>query len=420
MADEKDPNQMSDADFLKLSEEEAMAMFSGSEGNENDQQVTQNENPDADNLGSDSLESGNGNELDASQSGSDTDASLSNGEENLQGNNSLEGGQQVETPDPEKKDDTQEGAKPDANSGEKGKKTEQGDFKLPQGVTAEIVTKALSFYAKISQPIKADGKEFTVRSEDDLVRLIQQGVNYSRRMNELKPAKDLHRMLKEQNLLDPAKLNLLIDVAKGDKNAIVKLLKDHNVDPMDLDTSGESKYQAKNYEGNPQDNAFRDALESAISTDEGQFVVSQIHKNWDAASKNRLRENPSILGNLLEMQRDGVYAQIVSELEYQRSIGYLTDIPYLQAFDQVGLAMKNAGVFNRKQPVPGAGQMGQLQSNTQQPIASGARKATAPKAVPTPHLSSAPVSKTPVASSNGGQNYDALSDDEFLKLRPPV
>ena len=420
MADEKDPNQLSDADFLKLSEEEAMAMFSGSEENKDDQQVAQNENPDADNLGSDSLESGSGNEPDASQSGSDTDASLSNGEEDLQGNDSLEGGQQVETPDPEKKDDTQEGVKPDANSGEKGKKVEQGDFKLPQGVTAETVTKALSFYAKISQPIKADGKEFTVRSEDDLVRLIQQGVNYSRRMNELKPAKDLHRMLKEQNLLDPAKLNLLIDVAKGDKNAIVQLLKDHNVDPMDLDTSSESKYQAKNYEGNPQDNAFRDALESAISTDEGQFVVSQIHKNWDAASKNRLRENPSILGNLLEMQRDGVYAQIVSELEYQRSIGYLTDVPYLQAFDQVGLAMKNAGVLNRKQPVPGAGQMGQLQSNTQQPIASGARKATAPKAVPTPHLSSASVSKTPVASSNGGQNYDTLSDEEFLKLRPPV
>ena len=90
--------------------------------------------------------------------------------------------------------------------------------------------------------------------------------------------------------------------------------------------------------------------------------------------------------------------------------------PFLEAYDRVGKAMNDAGAFNdinTKTEEPG------LQIR-QQPIASGTRKAaTAPKKpAPNPHLSSAPASKS---SSPAPQKpeFNALSDEDFLKMPPP-
>lgn len=426
MADEtKDFDNMSDEDFLKLSEEDAAQAIETQtppQEEEEDQNEDENQNQD------DQSGSGDESSSDDDESGESNDGSIpnANGSEE-KSNDSTQGNQDPLAGAGKAPQNAQpkSGEQPAANTGEKGKKPEQkaGDFKLPDGVTGEQVTTALDFYSKITAPFKADGKDFSVRSVDDAIRLMQQGVNYSRRMQELKPMKNLHRVLQDHGLTDMNKISFLIDVSKGDKTAITKLLKDNNLDPMDLDISADSGYQAKSYAGNPQDNAFRDALENTISTPDGQALVGDIHKSWDDSSKARLRENPGILGNLMDMKQSGVYDKIVAELNYQRGLGYLTDVPYLQAFDQVGEAMKNAGVFNKApQPAPAAAPMGHLQSNTQQqvqPVASGARKVTAPKnTAPNPHLSSTPPSKQ-TNTGNGNVNFDSMSDEDFLKMAPP-
>lgn len=330
---------------------------------------------------------------------------------------------------PENKPKSDETSKDDEKTGDpkakakaKAEETPGEVVKLPEGLTPELAIQAKSFMDTVTATFKADGKDFSVRSAEDAVRLMQQGVNYSRRMHEMKPMKALNRMLADHGLNDTQKLSFLIDVSKGDKTAITKLLKDSNLDPMDLDTSGEIGYQAKSYAGNPQDNAFRDALDNTIATPEGQALVSDIHQNWDAESKDQLRKNPSILGNLTQMKQSGVYSKIVDELNYQKSMGYLTDAPFLQAFDQVGEAMKNAGVLgNQPQPAQAA-PLGQLQGNTQnqgQPVATGARKVPASKKPdPNPHLSSAHPSSSATTSKEA--DFDKLSDEDFLKMPPPT
>src|SRR6056297_253603 len=293
--------------------------------------------------------------------------------------NTEENGEQSGS-DPEEKE---ENADPEVK--DKGKETpaKAGYYKLPEGTDTAKVDAALGFYETMMKPFKADGKDFTVRTAEDAVRLMQQGVNYSRRMQEIKPMKALNRMLTDHELNDPAKLNFLIDLSKGDKNAITQLLKSHKIDPMDLDTEKETRYQARNYQGDPQDNDFRDALDTALTTPEGQALVSHIHADWDRQSKAKLRENPAIIGNLSEMKASGVYDKVVDELTYQKSMGYLVGTPFLQAFDQVGEAMKNAGVFgSTENPAQnGDNSMAPLQNNqrqdptpSNQPVASGARK----------------------------------------------
>lgn len=298
---------------------------------------------------------------------------------------------------------------------------ESKSFDLPEGVTAETVTSALAFYDQISKPFKADGKDFTVRSPEDAIRLMQKGLNYSRRMGEIKPMRQIHRMLQDHGLTDQTKLNHLIDLSKGDKDAITALLKSHKIDPMDLDVEKDSGYQANNYAGNTEDNTFRDALDDTITTPEGQALVTHINQDWDRQSKAKLRENPAILGNLTQMKQSGVYDKVVEELTYQRSIGYLTGIPFLQAFDQVGEAMKNAGVFDSPNPANGNPNMGDLKSTPQgQPVASGVRKPQGQKKPEAnPHLSSTPPSRQTNQQPAAEPDYDTMSDEDFLKMPPP-
>ncbi len=294
---------------------------------------------------------------------------------------------------------------------------------VPEGIDQTQVDTALGFYQKITAPIKADGREFQVRSPEDAIRLIQQGVNYSRRMGELKPMKHLNRMLTDHNLNDPQKLSYLIDLSKGNKTAIEKLLKDNNIDTLDLDIESEKKYQANNYAGNTQDNAFRDALDNTMQMPEGQDLIMEVQRDWDEVSKERLKQDPSILGNLTQMRQSGVYSKVVNELEYQRSLGYLTEVPFLQAFDQVGEAMAKNGVFDStEQPAAKSGNsMAPLQAQPAQntPLASGPRKVTAPKkAKPNPHLSSTPPSQQQQVQETE-PSYDTMSDEDFLKMAPP-
>lgn len=431
-----DFDNMSDEDFMKLDPED----FSGnveagettltSEENDESAQVSNNEDtPDTpesiDPPLDDSVldESGGGNDPSASEQ-LEEEEELGQDPMSGQGeteNDEVSSGEQPET-DPE-----EEGKTPDPDPEDlKGKETpaKAGYYKMPDGMDTAKIDEALGFFKTITAPFKADGKDFSVRSPEDAIRLMQQGVNYSRRMQEIKPMKQLNRMLVDHGLDKTDQLNFLIDLSKGDKAAITQLLKSHNIDPMDLDVEKDSGYQARSYQGNPQDHEFRDALDMALTTPEGQALVSHIHKDWDTQSKARLREDPTIIGTLQNFKASGVYDQVVEELRYQQSIGYLQGVPFLQAFDQVGEAMKKAGVLGPKQNPAQAGvdsmaplNSGQLQNR---PVATGARKPqVSEKPVANPHLSSTPPSKQSRSTGSTSVDFDKMSDEEFMKIPPP-
>ena len=256
-----------------------------------------------------------------------------------------------------------------------------------------------------------------VRSPEDVIRLMQMGVNYSRRMQEMKPLRAQDQMLKSNGLNDPEKLNFLIDLSKGNKDAIKKLLQDHKIDPVDIDTTADDKpYQANNYAGDPKDLAFDDAIKETMAAEGGRELISDINRDWDAVSKEALRDQPAIFQNILAQKSSGVYSKIKEELKYQRTMGFLTDVPFLQAYHQVGEAMQNAGVFGPTTT--------QDQPTTRKVVGAGTRKAALKPNTeqPTPNVSSATPPRSAPANA-GGQHaepdYSAMSDEEFKKLAPP-
>lgn len=267
------------------------------------------------------------------------------------------------------------------------------------------------FMAKILAPFTADGKEVTVRTAEDAIRLMQMGTNYSRRMAEMKPLRIQDQMLKD-NGLDSTKLNFLIDVSKGKPEAIQKLLKDHNIDPIDIDTAGDpSTYQATDYQGDVVQLDFKDAIAATMAAPGGKELINDINNGWDDKSKEALRDQPEIFENILAQKSSGVYAKINKELEYQRTMGFLKNVPFLQAYHEVGAAMQKQKVFD---PVP------EVQVPAKVVVATGPRKVAKPSS-PTPNVLTATPPR-PIPSSGGNDNspdYSTLSDVEFLKLAPP-
>jgi hypothetical protein len=283
---------------------------------------------------------------------------------------------------------------------------------------AVIQAAALDFYNKVTAPFKADGKDLQIRSPEDAVRLMQMGVNYSRRMQEMKPLRAQNEMLKAQGLDDPVKLNFMIDVMKGKPEAIQKLLKDSKIDPIDIDVSKDVPYKPDNYQVDPKTMAFREAIETTLAAEGGSELIKEINSSWDDTSKEALRDQPAIFQNLLDQKKSGVYVKIKKELDYQRTMGFLTDVPFVQAYHQVGEAMQKAGVFGPNlTPKPKT----QVQSQVQ-PLDTGTRKAAQIPVAPAPNLSS--TQQPRATPSNGGSqtsqpDYWAMSDEDFLKLKPP-
>lgn len=276
---------------------------------------------------------------------------------------------------------------------------------------------AMDFFKKVTAPFKADGKDIQVRSPEDAVRLMQMGVNYGRRMHEMKPMRAQAEMLKSVGLDDPVKLNHMIEVMKGKPEAIQKLLKDAKIDPIDIDVTKPSDYKPMDHAVDPKTMAFREAIESTLNQEGGSELIRDINTTWDDTSKEALKDQPVIFQNLLEQKRSGIYEKVKTELNYQRTLGYLVGVPFVQAYHQVATAMQKAGVFDQVKPK-------QNQVQSQQPLDTGTRKAvTQTPGTPAPNLSSTQQPRA-VPSPTGGQlkqepDYWAMTDEEFLKLKPP-
>lgn len=304
-----------------------------------------------------------------------------------------------------------EGGKPEAEGDPKPEAKKAPDAKQA------VDPAAADFMTKVTAPFKADGREMRARTAEDVIRLMQMGANYSRKMQELKPLKVMEDTLAKSGLTDPAKLNKAIDIMSGNKDAIRDLLKQHNIDPLDIDTSNETPYQPKNHQSDPKDVAFREAVKATVKAPGGHAIITDINNDWDDTSKEALRETPVIFDNLLAQKNSGIYDRIITELNYHKTIDpTMVDVPFLQAYHRVGDAMEKAGAFKTEnKTTPAAPKV---------PLDTGPRKA-APKPKteqPNPDLSS--ISQPRVAPPKGGDenepDYSTMSDEDFMKLAPPA
>lgn len=196
-------------------------------------------------------------------------------------------------------------------------------------------------------PIKANGKTLELKSPEEAIQLMQMGANYTQKMQALAPHRKLILMLGNNDLLNEDRLSFLIDLNKGNPEAIKKLLADHKVDPLDINTDEASHYQSGNHNKvTDQEAAFRTTLEDLGSTPEGQETLREINGRWDQASKEVLWNNPEIMSLIHEQRSNGIYETISNEVNRRRVLGVLpAQVSFLQAYKAVGDELAAAGAF---------------------------------------------------------------------------
>lgn len=194
-------------------------------------------------------------------------------------------------------------------------------------------------YKRVMAPFKANGKEFVPESPDEVIRLMQMGSNYTKKMQSLAPNLKLMKMLENNGLLQEEKINHLIDLDRKDPAAIQKLLHDGSLDPMDIDVESAAEYKPGNHSVSDQEMAFSETLNDVMSTSDGQQTITVINDTWDQASKEIIYQEPNVLKIIDEQRANGIYDRISSEIDRQRTLGNLNNVPFIQAYKQVGDAL---------------------------------------------------------------------------------
>lgn len=200
----------------------------------------------------------------------------------------------------------------------------------------EEIADAQAQLKKLFAPFKANGREMKIDNVDDAITLMQMGANFNKKMHAIKPHLKVVRMLENNQLLDEKKLSFLIDLDKRDPKAIAKLVKDSNIDPLDINAEEGAEYTPNSYSVDDTELAVTEALEAIRDTAGYETTLNVISDKWDDASKRTLAENPSVIGIINSHVESGIYDQIQAEVDKQRMLGRLTGMSDIAAYKAVG------------------------------------------------------------------------------------
>ena len=275
-----------------------------------------------------------------------------------------------------------------------------------------------AFYKQVMAPFKANGKTIQLQDASEAIQLMQQGANFTRKMQDIAPHRKLLMMLDNNGLLDPDKLSFLIDLDKKNPEAIKKLIKDSGVDPMDFDPRDEPAYQAGNHQVTDEQVAFDTALKEVASSSDGQNTLRIINSEWDQASKEVLWKNPQVLTVIHSQRENGIYDRISTEVNRLRTIGTIpANVAFIEAYRAVGDNMAKVGAFNdlapqqMQQSVPGHAATAVAAAPV--PVATRVATPPAPVANSTAALAASPSRSTP-QRKEAIVNPLSMSDDDFL------
>lgn len=190
-------------------------------------------------------------------------------------------------------------------------------------------------YKQITAPFKANGKDMQVDSPEEAIQLMQMGANYGKKMASLKPVLKIAKMLENNELLDEDKVNFLIDLDKKNPEAIAKLLKEGNIDPLDVDADSSEAYQPNLHKVSEQQMEMDTVLEKIQHTPTFAATANAI-KQWDEQSKERISEMPSIIEAINVHMGNGMYEQINSIMEKERAMGRLIGVSDIDAYKMIG------------------------------------------------------------------------------------
>lgn len=265
-----------------------------------------------------------------------------------------------------------------------------------------------SAFKKVSQPFKANGTEMTVKDPEDMVRLMQMGANYQKKMANLKPNLKIIKMLENNKLLDEKSISNLIDISKKNPQALAKLFKESGLDPQDFDPETSGDYVPADHSVSDNEINLDLVLDDIKESEHFDKTISVLTKNWDNNSKKIISDNPEFITVINAHMGNGVYDKVNAQMQQDKALGKLNGIPDVQAYQQTAESMLKDGLLGAKTPE----KSDTTSEKTDKEKLAEAERIKKRKAV-------APVKQTvPKKEVKTEPDFLNMSDEDFLKQQP--
>lgn len=207
------------------------------------------------------------------------------------------------------------------------------------------------FYEKVAlAKFTANGREVEgFKDPEDLVRAQQMLHGYSDKMKVFKEYKPFIKTLEERGITqDPEKFNLAMSLLDGDAEAIKKVLKEKEIDPMELDLENIA-YAPKNTLPSNAQMLLEDTYEQANNLGISDKFNQVLTKDWDTKSLQELIDNGAVRNDLLRHLSDGTYDIVQNEIQKMELLdatGVLSNAPSVEKYRMAmtRLQQQNAAV----------------------------------------------------------------------------
>ena len=170
----------------------------------------------------------------------------------------------------------------------------------------------------LKTPLKANGHEVIVDTPEKAIQLMQMGINYNKRLQEIKPYTGLVKALKDNNLADDRDImNQLIDIAKGDKQALLDFAKRKNIDLND-DIDEDTKYKPNENISSDEEVAFDDVVSRLKSNDNYDKFSQNISNDFGDSSSSVFYKRPEMLEALSSDMDNGIYDKVMASVQSKK------------------------------------------------------------------------------------------------------
>lgn len=188
-----------------------------------------------------------------------------------------------------------------------------GDADVDEEQTDEVEDTKVDVTETIPQKNKyrANGKEYEFTDaeiKEQFAKVFGQAMNYTQKTQAMKPWKKTIDAIETANL-SHTDVSLMIDVLKGDKDAIAEVIRRTGTDALELDTEN-SKYVPKDYGRDDNALAIKDVIDTISKDKEYDTTHKILSKDWDDSSFKELTSDPESIALLHEDVKSGMFARV--------------------------------------------------------------------------------------------------------------
>ena len=195
----------------------------------------------------------------------------------------------------------------------------------------DIVDEAQKEHQELA--FKANGREYKFTQDEIMAqfpKIFGQAMDYTKKTQAMKPWRKTIDAIEEAKL-GHNDINLMIDVMKGNKEAIAEVLKRTGVDSLEIDTEN-SKYTPNDYGRDDKALAIKDIIEEISVDREYETTHKVLSKEWDEKSFKKMTDDPELIRLLHNDVKSGTFdkVQAVAEKIKVFDRGLKTDLEYYE------------------------------------------------------------------------------------------